>query len=47
MHRLRLSHSVAINGVTDTLRLLEKLTLLDVSDKRVDVQPNRYGIIQD
>lgn len=42
MHRLRFSRAVAINGAADTLRLLNKLTFLDISDKKVDVLPNRY-----
>ncbi|KAM3718870.1 Early embryogenesis protein [Dirofilaria immitis] len=43
MHRLRFSRAVAINGATDTLRLLNKLTYIDISDKKVDVLPNSIG----
>ncbi|MCP9262186.1 hypothetical protein DINM_005474 [Dirofilaria immitis] len=35
MHRLRFSRAVAINGATDTLRLLNKLTYIDISDKNI------------
>uniref|UniRef100_A0A2K6VEL0 Protein zer-1 homolog-like C-terminal domain-containing protein n=1 Tax=Onchocerca volvulus TaxID=6282 RepID=A0A2K6VEL0_ONCVO len=43
MHRLKFSRAVAINGITDTLRLLKKITYMDISDKKVDVLPNSIG----
>uniref|UniRef100_A0A0R3S2E1 Protein zyg-11 homolog B n=1 Tax=Elaeophora elaphi TaxID=1147741 RepID=A0A0R3S2E1_9BILA len=43
MHRLRFSRAVAINGAANTLQLLNKLTFLDISDKKVDVLPNSIG----
>uniref|UniRef100_A0A915Q5T2 Protein zer-1 homolog-like C-terminal domain-containing protein n=1 Tax=Setaria digitata TaxID=48799 RepID=A0A915Q5T2_9BILA len=43
MHRLRFSRAVAINSASDTLRLLQKLTFLDISDKKVDILPNSVG----
>ncbi|KAL3995581.1 hypothetical protein ACH3XW_26410 [Acanthocheilonema viteae] len=42
MHRLKFSH-VATNGAVDTLQLLNKLTFLDISDKKVDVLANSIG----
>uniref|UniRef100_A0A1I7VC12 Leucine Rich Repeat family protein n=1 Tax=Loa loa TaxID=7209 RepID=A0A1I7VC12_LOALO len=44
MHRLRFSRAVNMNGALDTLALLNKLTFLDISDKKVDVfLPNGYS----
>ncbi|CAG9530277.1 unnamed protein product [Cercopithifilaria johnstoni] len=43
MHRLKFPRAIVINGAGDTLQLLNKLTFLDISDKKSDVLPNSIG----